>query len=175
MSGSATPNVPDAPRNVLQLKDADDLMGKYVQLADLTIDEFTPEAVEAIFGIKFGPRHDIGEGGFAAGFNQPSPNQYPLIFFYSKRSLFGIVDINVRWPDYSPPLNVDFEKLKAELERHGWVIAGPSPNLHEVQYVSESFIRSDGNRNHHVFVKWVEGNCVVDFAVRHEFAVGEQK
>lgn len=177
LSGAATTNVPEVPRNVLQLKDADDLMAKYVRLADLTIDDFTPEAIEAIFGIKLGPRADTGSGGFAARFDQSSPNEYPLELFYSRRSLFGMVDMEARWPDYRrPPICIDFKKLKAELEQHGWVIAGPPPNLHGVLSVSDSFIRADGDQNHHLFVEWVGGkDCVVRFTVRHEFAVGEQK
>lgn len=176
MSGSATPQIPDTPRNVLQLKDADDLMAKYVQLADLSFDEFTPEAVEEIFGIKFSPRQAIGTDGFGVRFDQSTPKKYPLELTYSKYSLphLGLIDTNARWSDFPPPIHVEFKKLKAELEKHAWVISGPSSNTHGGPAI-DAFARSVGNKKCYIRVDWTQADGVVQFEVRHEFAVGEQK
>ena len=172
MSGSATPNVPDAPRNVLQLKDADDLMGKYVQLASLTIDEFTPEAVEAIFGIKFGPRHDSGHGGFVARFDQSVPNDYLMDLSYSNTSLFGMLDVRTRWLIDPPTICVSFQKLKAELEKHGWRMERPMGSSYGGP-ARDSFVRSDSAQKWYVGVEWRERDCVLGFHVRHEVAVNK--
>jgi hypothetical protein len=177
MSGSATTNVPEAPRNVLQLKDADDLMAKYVRLANLTIDEFTPEAVEAIFGIKFGPRQDIGGGDFAAGYWLPIPkestaNQSPMSIIYEKRTANpgGWIGAYIQWLT-PPPLRVDYQKLKTELERHGWVISGPSPNIRGGGAIN-GFVRSEGNKKWGVDVHWTQSDGVFKFEVGHNVAVG---
>ena len=191
MSSSTPESLPDASYKFVHLKDADDLIAKYVQVADLTVDQFTPEAIETIFGIKFEPRYDLGDGDFVTNsgprvrdgkwfpqIDQPNANEYPLTFHFRKLSPpQAYEDITIHWPDFVPHLRVDYQKLKAQLEKHGWVIDGPAPNPHGGP-VHESFIRSDGTKNRFIRVSWthIDGVArVIDFVVHHNFAVGEQK